>query len=386
MLRFKPDSWVDGLMRPLLLADPSTGLYCEDSAPDWRFLALIAVLLLAFTVGRGRALASPRQRLALGMLACLFYVWTVAIGNGRYFIVGLMMVGPLLVMAWQWLPGGRVLRGLLLLGFIGVQWQTVQSMYRPGLWLMAGWRRGPSVVLEDTPLRQSPAVFVTLSMNGYAAAVPHFHPQSRWANLGPQMEITPAQPEYKDLRALLGSTLPKYLVAPADVLDGKRVAQPDQALRQLLNHDLQSHQLALADEACSTVRTNLLSKSLRESERTSSARAFWICPLRTEAATAPRAAQPDPGVLSVFSGIEAYCPRFFPSGHGITRRAEGQWARYYPITDTYAYVDDAGYVSYKYFRSYSAVTVGTAEAVRAGRLTFDCARLRGRYRPPWVTD
>jgi hypothetical protein len=386
MLRFKPDSWVDGLLRPLLLADPSKGIYFEDSAPDARFLALVVVLLVAFTIGRGRALASPRQRQALWMLAVVFYVWTLSIGNGRYFIVGLLMVGPLLVMAWQWLPGSRTLRGLLLLGFVGLQWQTVQSMYRPGSWLLAGWRSGPSVVLEDTPLQRAPAVFLTLSSNGYGALVPRFHAQSRWVNLGHQMVIGPGQPEYKDVRALLTAPLPKYLVAPADPPKGSQVAQPSEGLRQRLNQDLHHHQLALADELCSMVRSNLLSKSLTDSDRAPSARAFWICPLRAESSPVPPTTKPDEATLAAFSSVEAHCPRFFPSGQGITRRDEGQWLRYYPSTDFHAYLDDTGYVSYKYFLSYSAVTIGTAEDVRAGRLQLDCARPRGRYRPPWVTD
>jgi hypothetical protein len=242
------------------------------------------------------------------------------------------------------------------------------------------------VVLEDTPLQQAPAVFVTLSTNGYGALVPRFHAQSRWVNLGHQMAIGPGQPEYQDLRALLTAALPKYLVAPADLQKGHQVAQPSEGLRQLLNQDLHHHQLALADEPCGTMRSNLLSKSLSDSDRAPAARAFWICPLRAETAPLPPTAQPDAATLAAFSSVEAYGPRFFPSGHGITRRAEGQWQRYYPSTDTHAYLDDAGYLSYKYFLSYSAVTIGKADDVRAGRLQLDCARPRGRYRPPWVTD
>ena len=272
----------------------------------------LVVLLVAFTIGRGRALASPRQRQALWMLAVVFYVWTLSIGNGRYFIVGLLMVGPLLVMAWQWLPGSRTLRGLLLLGFVGLQWQTVQSMYRPGSWLLAGWRSGPSVVLEDTPLQRAPAVFLTLSSNGYGALVPRFHAQSRWVNLGHQMVIGPGQPEYKDVRALLTAPLPKYLVAPADPPKGSQVAQPSEGLRQRLNQDLHHHQLALADELCSMVRSNLLSKSLTDSDRAPSARAFWICPLRAESSPVPPTTKPDEATLAAFSSVD------FPAPFGPT--------------------------------------------------------------------
>ena len=264
-------------------------------------------------------------------------------------------------------------------------WQLTEIVDALNVPVLAGWRSGPSVVLEDTPLQRAPAVFLTLSSNGYGALVPRFHAQSRWVNLGHQMVIGPGQPEYKDVRALLTAPLPKYLVAPADPPKGSQVAQPSEGLRQRLNQDLHHHQLALADELCSMVRSNLLSKSLTDSDRAPSARAFWICPLRAESSPVPPTTKPDEATLAAFSSVEAHCPRFFPSGQGITRRDEGQWLRYYPSTDFHAYLDDTGYVSYKYFLSYSAVTIGTAEDVRAGRLQLDCARPRGRYRPPWVT-
>jgi len=386
MLRFQPDSWVEGLLRPVLLADPSAGLYYEDSAPDWRFLALVAVLVVAFTVGRGRSMASHRQRQALLMLGTLFYVWTLTIGNGRYFIAGLLMAGPLLVMAWQWLPGSRALRGLLLLGFIGFQALTVQVMYRPGSWFLAGWRSGPAVALEESPLRNAPAVFVTLTMNSYSALVPYFHPQSRWANLGPHMDISPGQPEYPSMRALLSSSLPRYLVVPASRFEKKLVEQPDEKMQRMMNLALGPHQIEVASPPCTTLRTNLLSHNIQDDEHPAPVRAFWICPLRTATARTPLEVETIQTANGVFSRIEAYCPRFFPTGQGITRRNEDHWVRYYPVSDTHAYIEDAGFVTYKYFRHHSPVLIGTVEEVRAGSMKFDCTRLRGRYLPPWVQD
>ena len=44
-----PDTWLDGLARPLLLADSVAGLYAEIQAPDWRFAALVLLLVIAST-------------------------------------------------------------------------------------------------------------------------------------------------------------------------------------------------------------------------------------------------------------------------------------------------------------------------------------------------
>lgn len=386
MLRFQPDSWLEAVLRPVLLADPSAGIYYEEAAPDWRFLALLLVLALAFTFGRARRLCDSHQRRALLMLGVLFYVWTLTIGNGRYFIAGLLLVGPLLVMAWQWLPGGKAARGLLLLSLLALQAYTVQLMHRPGSWFLAGWREGPAVQLEPSPLRERPAVFLTLTMNAYAVLVPFFHPQARWANLGPQLDFKPGQPEHSALRALLDSAAPKYVVVPASPSQNKEFEQPGGPMQRMINLAIHPHRLAVANEPCATLRTSLLSQGIRDTNKQAEERVFWICAVRPAPGPTPREQEQERAMQPLFARMEAYCPRFFPPGQGITRRNEDHWVRYYPGTDTHVYVEDAGFVTYKYFRSFTPVMMGTLDEVLAGRMKFECTRMRGRYQPPWASN
>jgi hypothetical protein len=383
MLRFLPDSWHEGLLRPLLLADPATALYYEDAAPDWRFAVLAAVLVFAAASGRFGKLATAEHRRWLLMLVVLLYTWTFTIGNGRYFIAGLMLVGPMLVLAWQWMPGTRGFRWALLLSFMAAQAHTVNSLYVPGSWALAGWSQGPAVNVSPSPAREKPAVFITFTAISYSMLVPSFHPGSRWANLGGQVDMTPTRPEYALSRALLASPLPKYVLLPATQAEDGPDLQPGPLMWRMISRAMREHGLEPAADRCESVRTNLTPHGKTQRGMGKPLGAFWICPIRLMDAQPP-SQQPDNEEMNdVFARLEAYCPRFFPPGGGVTKRNEDHWLRYYLGTDTRVYVEDGGTVTYKYYRHFTATVVASVDNVRQGRFSFNCEKLEGRYRPPW---
>lgn len=385
MLRFLPDSWFEGLLRPLLLADPAAGLYYEEGAPDWRFAVLVALLLLALVTGRLRRLAQAEQVRMLILLAAIFYAWTFTIGNGRYFIAGLLLAGPLVVMAWRWLPGTRAFRWALLLGLMLIQAQTVASMYRPSAWAMASWREGPAAYVAPNAVRDKPAVFVTITAPSFSVLVPSFHPQSRWTNLAGQVEMTPDRAEYTQARALLRTPMDKYLVVPATEEARVADAQPGASMRRQMQRKLTDHGLALLEADCHVLRSSLVPQGLTEPDAKLPMGAFWVCPIE-ERVTASPSGGPSPTAMDdVFERIEAYCPRFFRPGTATTKRNADHWLRYYLSSDTRIFIEDNGLVTYRYFRSYTPTVAGTADEIRQGKLDFDCARLPGRYQPPWAS-
>lgn len=387
MLRFLPDSWLAWLLRPFLMADPSVGLYYEEAAPDWRFCALLAVLLISALAGwRLRAAGTEHRRLLLALFVT-FYIWTAVSGNGRYFIVGLLAAGPLLVAAWQWLPGSRFLRWTLLTVFCFAQAFTVHSMIRPGGWYRVAWERGAAVPVDDNPIRHRPALFVTLTGISWSMLVPSFHPDSRWINIGGQIDITPVRPEYPKAQAMLRTTLPMYMLGPASQAeDGEPDPQPGEAMRDAISQALLEHGLALTGAPCEALRTRLLPQGVA-SQKVQPPGAFWICPIRhaDPQAVAAKASMGDP-LADVFSRVEQHCPRFFPPGQAVSKRYNGHWMRYYLNSDTRLFVEDTGIVTYKYFRAIAPMTIGTIEEVRQGRLRLDCAHISGRYVPPWAAD
>ncbi|MBZ8143122.1 hypothetical protein CLD22_25020, partial [Rubrivivax gelatinosus] len=210
MLRFKPDGWLEGLLRPLILIDPSAGIYFERAAPDFRFAWLGLLLLVVWFAHRGRPGFGRQSTQALLLLGLTFYVWTFVIGNARYFAFGLLLVGPLLVMVWRRLPGTRSFRVSVLALVCTMQVYGVYQSYRPNQWGLARWSDGPALSLEDAPQRHRPAVFLTVTTISYSALVPLFHPDSRWANVTGQIDLTPKLPEFVRLQRLVASDLPRY--------------------------------------------------------------------------------------------------------------------------------------------------------------------------------
>ena len=64
MIRFKPDTWLEALLRFFAMAAPSGNVYVEIPAPDLRF-AVIVFLAIGVLVFRKRLAANPRPALAL---------------------------------------------------------------------------------------------------------------------------------------------------------------------------------------------------------------------------------------------------------------------------------------------------------------------------------
>jgi len=403
MLRFKPDSFLEGLMRPFIMVDPVAGVYFEDMAPDVRFAAL-ALLLGLIAVGwvaskrakgesaKVEAHSAPLPPLHAGQwrglaaLGVMFFAWTFAIGNGRYFIAGLLLVGPLVALACSRMPGTKALRTTTLLGVLALQLFVFLQAYAPNRWGLARWTQGEALAIEASPLRQSPGVFLTFGSISFSILTPKFHPQSRWSNISGQRDIQPGILEYSKLQDLLRVDLPKYAVMPVNEDQRLPSGQPSPNVRTVLNGGLAPHRFRLSDVACTVLASSLATSISDEQGKDKPYRGFWFCPVVPSAVAAgPQAAAANPWD-EVFAQLERRCPRFFPPGDSKLRQFTGIAARYYTSSDTRVYVDGEGQVLYRYFRAFNPTYVGTTEQVLRGEFELNCQKLPGRYLPPWQRD
>lgn len=135
MSRFRPDGWMEGLIRTFEMIDVSAGVYVETRAPDLRPAALVVALVIGILVsavrfarhqtlkeaGAERCSASRRVLWAcvLGWLLA-WGAWLSVSGNGRYVLPLLILVAPLLganlwrlpIRAdWKWLMLVLILAG-----------------------------------------------------------------------------------------------------------------------------------------------------------------------------------------------------------------------------------------------------------------------------------
>lgn len=376
------------MLRPLFMADPVNGMYVEIAAPDVRFAAL-ALLLGLVSLRRGRSPAFARhQVLALLALVVCFYVWILVSGNGRYFIWGLLFVGPMVVMAARELPATLAMRNTVILGVLALQGVGIWLNFVPNMWSLRPWREGPGFALQASPLRERPAVFLTVGSISYSALVPQLHPESRWANITGQVEIRPGVREYPALLAMLESPLPKYMVVRANALVIAPDKQPLPKVQQSIVGVLARHELALATPQCEYLRSGDSEAAFRRDPATAVEDGFWFCPVRRTSAapTAPLAtpAPAAPEFDEVFAQVEQRCPRIFPPGRARSRLIEGAVQRAYGSSDTNLYVDLGGLVYFKNTRALNPTIIATIEQVRSGQFALDCARIPGRYAPPWA--
>lgn len=370
------------------MADPSGGVYFEAIAPDWRFAAFFLLMAVALTVGHARTHMSHAQRTGSVGVVLMLYAWTLASGNGRYFLSGLLMVGPLVVMACSLLPGTKALRASALGLVLVLQGVAVQLFFNPDLWGLAQWNE-KRPVLEPSPLREQPAVFLTLSGVSYSILVPRFHPQSRWSNIAGQHLIGPGVPEYKRLQGLLASPLPKYLVVPTPYSLRSLQQQPEPERLKLMRATLGLFGLALQDLPCTLLQSQLNPGPPDIAGQPLALRGFWVCAVEPGPVT--HSGEDAQLALStrmadVFERIEQRCPRFFPPGDGKTSRYDGVTLRLYTGSDVKVYIGDNNQVFYRHFRAMNPTLIGTVADIRQGKFTLECEKLPGRYRLPWQRD
>ncbi len=377
-------------MRPFLMADPVSGLYFEDSAPDWRFAfftLLMGAVVLLRRANLPKTLTLGQGVTALGMVAML-YLWTFVSGNGRYFSWALLVIGPLLVMACLLLPAGRGMRWTVLLFILAMQGVVLHQSRTVNPWAAVRATDTP-LPLDESPLRQKPAVFLTVSNLSYSILVPQFHQQSRWSNIAGQYNILEGTLEWKRLQGLLSSPLPKYLVTPVRPADHDPLGQPFGQALDVLNHTLSRFGLALVPGGCVTLASKLPGPNWQKYESQRDKFGFWVCSLQggQPMPVMPRKADSTSlAKVAALDAVERRCPRFFPPGGGQASLVDGAYLRKYPSSDVRLWVHPAGVVMFQYFRALNATNLGPVDEVSAGRFTLPCEKLPGRYLPFWQRD
>jgi len=401
MNRFEPDTWLAALLRPVTMAAPDSYVYVEMMAPDfrWVFVLLLLVLLAAMrlrghgghagaVVPSGAGARPATVFVLLGALAVAFVPWLMTSGNGRYFLPGLLIVGPVCVgLAWR-LPVTRSLRLTLAAGMVALQAFAVQQSAPWQAWGLAQWREPPYFQVDLPPdAKTEPATYVTMSVISYSLLMSQFHPQSRWINLA--SAPLPGTNAFNSERtaAFLAQAQGKLrLLVP--VVPGMLTAAllPNEQVSEIIGSQLEPYGLGFAQpQACRFLHSRgLASMGLREKTDAQRAQSgFWLCELRRVARGAHPSAYGQ-RYDAVFAALEKQCPRFLPAkGDGPSLALPHGEVRSYLQAEMKVYVYDSGEVYYKYYRALNPELVGKVDDVLAGKSRMDCDRIRGRSGMPW---
>jgi hypothetical protein len=320
--------------------------------------------------------------------AVVFALWIATSGNGRYFLPGLILIGPLLV---GWLHKASLSRsmrltlsGLMLVVQGWAVWQTEPW----DAWSQTAWMAPTGFqIATDERARTEPATYVTLTSPTYSIIAPQFSHQARWINLDAlQGQRQPADEE--KIRSLFSSSPLIRLVTPVESPQAQSVS--DEALVSAFNRRLQTEGLSIARASDCRV---VLSTSMRPRVPTRLVRehdvielgpiGFWVCSLNYEASTArPPSKMPEP-LASLVAQIEQACPRFFPPGRGQSTVLQDMTIVNYPSSDMKLYVQNSGEVSYLYYRALNPVRIASNGLMRGDTKVW-CENIQGRSGIPWT--
>jgi len=378
MIRFKPDSWWDVLMRPLDMISPEANIYVEVPAPDVRLAAalLLAVIALVFW----KKLRGTRRPVftLLALLLLATGPWLATSGNGRYFTPFLLLLGPLCVGLARLLPLSRSMKFASVGALLLIQAVLVAEVSPWGSWSLLYWRDAPYFQVAALP--EEPRSYVTLTPISYSLIAPQFPGGSRWMNLSAPVSA-PREREYA--RRWLADAKSLHLVAPSIPSQTLDDLQPSPAVIATFNRLIKDRGLTVEPDAACEFRHSdgLAGMSTKFAGADADAEVlsrigFWFCPVRYEPVTATAPVQRDPQTERVFEAVEQLCPRFFRAGESATARVDGGATRHYVGSDTRVYVMDDGEVLYKFWRSLNPVTIGSRTDVLAGRVQLDCTRIR----------
>jgi hypothetical protein len=391
IVRFLPDSWLDAAMRPITMAASNAGIYVEIMAPDWRFAAALLLGLIALlTLGRRKAALTPAAALGL-WLTVAFTVWVLSSGNGRYFIPGLLVIGPLCIALAARLPTTSHFRLLVATGLVALQGWVLFEADPWGLWGLGTWDKAPFFPVQvDEQAKTQPATYVTIANISYSLIAPQFHPASRWVNISSLPDASHPSPDGNRLASLLRQSTNIKVVVPSRPDHMTADDLPSDELKGVINGILGTQRLELAEP----LRCRLLpSRGLatvgatieKIPPRVLAKMGFWICDVRYPAPLPKAAEPPDQDVTRAFDMVEQQCPRFYQPGQTSAARVEGGWMRVYPQADIRLYVMDDGSVYYKYWRAMNPVLLGTVTDIRGGAKVA-CESVRGRSGMPWERE
>ncbi|TFY97899.1 hypothetical protein [Ramlibacter rhizophilus] len=381
MIRFKPDDWVDVLMRPFDMVSPEANIYVEIPAPDVRFavVVLLAAALFCFSLMGKRPPQEPRRAARLLVVTLLATgAWLATSGNGRYFIPILVILGPLTVGLIRCLSVSRGFQLSLVAMIMGLQAFLLVQSPPWNTWAWLRWGTAPYFHVDGVP-QESSVTYVTVTNISYSLIAPLFPSGARWVNL-----TVIGQREAAALEHLVSSSETVRLVLPTLPSQTDTSGQPSAGVRQAVDQMLHSHGLSLG-KSCGLLPSRsiaaILKRELPEGGGDAPPVGFWVCPLeRTDDRPPVSDHPPGANLEDVFSAVEKLCPRFFPPKTSATTRVEGAFARMYSDSDTKLYVLDDGRVMYKFWRSLNPVFVGTVDEVRGSAARIDCSQIRA---PNW---
>ncbi len=346
--RFRPATLADVLYYPVRLANPMERVGFEAIAADVRPLTLIvfgiAALVLRIILGRQQAQADRSVRVVMLLLTLFLPIWLYTSGNTRYAVPGLMLTGPVIAWLALRLARGRAVWAMLLVGLpLAVQTVAATTLNRTRMDARP-WSPSPMDLSIPRVLQETPAYYLSLQLQSYAALAAFLPAESRFSNVIGQNTLAPDGIAWQAIRARWQSSqLPLRSLASVDMLGAD--GGVDAATLDVQDAQLSEYALRLDRTDCQLIDLDGHGKP----------------PLHWQAQQTPRSAvSQDKRVALVSCAIvetppldsverarrrevdrrmtawEQHCPALFaPAGTNSEQAAAGTRRRFYVNTDTW---------------------------------------------------
>lgn len=380
----------DLLTLPFRMLESRTTIYSEGVAPDIRPLVVFVLVAASLLIGRlgGRRMSSAispgvssRLGFATTLFVACFVLWAVSSRIGRYAMPLWILAGPLIAAWTARLFAAR--RGLLVLAAVclvqGVQlYYAGNPRYTPTHW-HSQWLD----VRVPESLRETPHLFIVLGQQSWGAIVPHFHPDSSFANVVGQYVMPAGESMPRRLRALLqdfsGRTKAVFSYREGHLKDGVLAG----GIAADVDTVLSTYELHLAsDRGCDLVEIRFdhfqnwvfsaknPAPDLAGGVPGSQLLVCSVGPGRSADLAADGDAETG-RVDRVFAAVEKACPDLFsPSGVQTVRGRRG-WERFY-FNSVNRLMTDGNGVYLRPFSSFGAVNLGSMDQWLAATPPHHC--------------
>lgn len=391
--RFIPESITEAILFPLTVLKPIYGTYIEISAPDARYLVTLAIVALLFSVLLLRAFfrkAVTRQSnevapvipwLAFAWLLT-YALWLLLFGNGRYFLPGALLAGPLIVAILASLFNGHRFVAYAICFLIVAQFVQVRDAGQ--------WRWGAVHTWDDNwfniqvpeSLEKNAFLYLTPRVQTAMYVAPFLNPGSAFSNIGGQVPIAADGPGSDRVRAMIA----RYGRNVRSFYQIGRLPHgttPDPASFRAFDGVYDRFGLETDPTSCEVIQSERPSATITANEDGPGvAAAILSCSLverRGEALTGTREQR---RIDAVFDEIERTCPRRFSPQNSLTTRYQFAWGRKYANSDIdLLYNPDEGTIFFRAHGLGEPVFLGTLDQWEQGRQpAVDCSLKRGVFK------
>lgn len=389
MIRFTPDSLLDAVFRIVAMALPQGNIYTEIIAPEVKPLICISVLAIGLTLRRSRVNTIKARPIKLGVVLVAMYVlWIFTSGNGRYFLVPLMLFGVLIAALARTFATSKGWALSIVLMVTLFQLYTVKLTGPQDAWVQTRWTSSQAFDIElDGKSQTQPSTYLSYSEPSFSIVAMQFSPQSRWINLA-FLDSKPNSFEARRVQEIIAESNSLTLILPTPPTRLNVGSSPTAVVQSSIQSDLKTRGLEVRD-TCRFLASQSLTPSYKffftdgaGKSVAMSAPGFWLCPLARVPRIVRAQLSPPEIAAAVFQAVENKCPRYFPNRSRAVRILDDVTIARYPEADMVLKVYANGQVTYQYYNNFQETSLGETKSVLNTAL-LSCNKIAGREIFPW---